>query len=161
MKPSVAKAKGRATENQLVEWLRGQGYTAERRRLNGSKDLGDISVHGLPLVIEVKSGARAWPIPEWTRQTSAEMKNAGVKAGLLAIRPPRGTNVNRWIGITFDWVGPEYVELPPSMPWNQIHQLIMVNPTRTFTRNLSKPITRLTVGYLPLVFRIAAEGAEW
>ncbi len=163
MKPSVAKAKGRATENQLVEWLRGQGYTAERRRLNGSKDLGDISVHGLSLVIEVKSGAGPWKMTEWVRQTLAEMKNAEAKAGLLAIRPPRAVQMTSWIGVTFDalLLGREYVEIPPSMSWGNIHELTKVNPARTFTRHMSKPIARLTIGKLPIVFKIAVEKAEW
>jgi hypothetical protein len=50
-----AKAKGRQTEQAVVDWLRQRGYAAERRRLTGTEDVGDIG--GIPgLVVEVKHG---------------------------------------------------------------------------------------------------------
>ena len=39
-----AKAKGREAENAVVEFLRARGYRgAERRRLSGDADKGDIA----------------------------------------------------------------------------------------------------------------------
>jgi hypothetical protein len=44
VKPGTAKAKGRDTENSCVEYLKAWGVLhAERRRLTGSKDCGDIT----------------------------------------------------------------------------------------------------------------------
>ena len=57
VKPASIKATGRTAENQFVEFLRTRFPMAERRRLNGVLDRGDVS--GVPrTVIEVKSGAK-------------------------------------------------------------------------------------------------------
>lgn len=96
MKPSTAKAKGRETENQAVEWLRAQGWTeAERRRLQGVLDKGDIA--GVPgMCIEVKSAA-TWKPVQWLRETTVETANAGEPIGFCMARPKGGTNVDDWV----------------------------------------------------------------
>ena len=95
MKPSTAKAKGRETENQAVEWLREQGWTeAERRRLQGCEDQGDVA--GVPrLCIEVKSAAD-WKPVQWLRETTVETVNARADLGFVMARPKGGTNVADW-----------------------------------------------------------------
>ena len=96
MKPATAKAKGRATENQAVEWLRANGYpNAERRRLNGSNDLGDITGCGPGICIEVKSAA-AWHPGRWLRELRTDMTNAHAAIGFVMARPKGGTNVDAW-----------------------------------------------------------------
>lgn len=96
MRPSTAKAKGRATENQAVEWLREQGWVnAERRRLHGSADQGDIT--GIPgMCIEVKSAAHWQPV-EWLRQLDEEVENAEAQIGFVMARPKGGTDVEDWV----------------------------------------------------------------
>jgi hypothetical protein len=105
MKPSTAKAKGRAVENALVDWLRARGLDAERRRLAGSADKGDIS--GLPGVcVEVKSGGGKLQIPQWLRETETERMNAGADVGVLVIRPRGATDPASWWAVQplLEWV---------------------------------------------------------
>lgn len=96
MKPSTAKAKGRATENQAVEWLREQGWAhAERRRLAGVEDQGDVT--GIPgICIEVKSAAQ-WKPVQWLRECSVETQHANAALGFVMARPKGGTNVDDWV----------------------------------------------------------------
>ena len=96
MKPATAKAKGRATENQAVEWLREQGWVhAERRRLAGSEDQGDVT--GIPgICIEVKSAAQ-WKPVQWLRECTAETKHANAALGFVMARPKGGVDVNDWV----------------------------------------------------------------
>lgn len=52
-----AKSKGRTAEATVVQYLRDQGFNAERRRLTGTEDCGDVGgIAGL--VIEVKDEKR-------------------------------------------------------------------------------------------------------
>jgi hypothetical protein len=96
MKPATAKAKGRATENQAIEWLRSKGWIhAERRRLAGCEDQGDVT--GIPgLCIEVKSAA-TWKPVQWLREASCETINAHADIGFVMARPKGGTNVEDWV----------------------------------------------------------------
>jgi hypothetical protein len=86
MKPTVAKSKGRMTENIWVGYLHSWGLTkVERRRLMGSFDQGDIS--GWDRVCtEVKSGAKL-NIPGWLKELDAEIVNSKSEVGYLTIRP--------------------------------------------------------------------------
>lgn len=88
MNSASIKAKGRAGENQFVDFLKRRGWPAERRRLTGQHDRGDIS--GIPrTVIEVKSAAKL-DLPGWLRELEREMENDGAEYGCVAIKP-RGT----------------------------------------------------------------------
>ena len=86
MKPATAKSKGRETEQRLVRYLREHGVPyAERRRLTGSADQGDIT--GWPGVcVEVKSGARL-AIGTWLAELAVEKANAKAKVGFVVVRP--------------------------------------------------------------------------
>lgn len=96
MKPSTAKAKGRETENLVVEWLRKQGWIhAERKRLQGSADQGDIT--GIPgMCIEVKSAAHWQPV-EWLRQTEIERMNSMAEVAWCIARPKGKPVVDDWV----------------------------------------------------------------
>lgn len=96
MKPGTAKAKGRETENQAVEWLREQGWVnAERRRLAGVEDQGDIT--GIPgMCIEVKSAAQ-WKPVQWLRETEVERHNSEADVAFCMARPKGGTDVEDWV----------------------------------------------------------------
>lgn len=88
MKSASIKAKGRNAENQFVAFLKERWPLAERRRLTGQHDRGDVS--GVPrTVIEVKSGAKL-DLPGWLRELETEMQNDGAEYGCVAIKP-RGT----------------------------------------------------------------------
>lgn len=89
------KAAGRETENMVVAWLRARGYAhAERRRLRGVLDVGDIT--GVPgLVIEAKKGnTRA--LGSLLGELEAECANDGDAPGLLIVRRRGITDVGRW-----------------------------------------------------------------
>ena len=73
----AAKAKGREAETAVVEYLRARGFAAERRRLSGEDDLGDVG--GVRrLVIEVKATKRI-DLPGWLSELAVEVGNANGK----------------------------------------------------------------------------------
>ena len=88
MKSASIKAKGRNGENQFVAFLKQRWPLAERRRLTGQHDRGDVS--GIPrTVVEVKS-ANKIDLPGWLRELEIEMINDKAEYGCVAIKP-RGT----------------------------------------------------------------------
>lgn len=92
------KAKGRQAEADLVAWLRLHGLPyAERRRLAGTADRGDIA--GWPgVVVEVKSG-HTLDLPGWMRELDAEQENDGADVGLLVIRLRGQTDPAAWLAV--------------------------------------------------------------
>ncbi len=72
---SVNKARGTRWESAVVDFLRNNAFLhAERRALNGSRDLGDVT--GIPgVVIECKSQARH-SLAEWVDEAEQERANA-------------------------------------------------------------------------------------
>jgi len=71
------KAKGREAETLVVEYLRARGFNAERRRLSGDADLGDVG--GIrKLIIEVKSHKQL-NLPAWLDELAIEVENADRK----------------------------------------------------------------------------------
>lgn len=95
MNPRAVKAKGRTAENAVVRWLQANGVPyAERRRLAGTKDEGDIT--GIPgLVIEVKN-CRKIELSSFMRQLSDEMFNADADTGVAIIKKRGTTDVGEW-----------------------------------------------------------------
>lgn len=86
MKPASAKAKGRTAENLWVEWLQRNGWRyAERRRLTGAKDRGDIA--GTPdITWEIKSH-KTYKFPQWMVETEQERVNNHDTIGVLVVKP--------------------------------------------------------------------------
>jgi len=79
-----SKNKGTFNEKRVREYLRAEGFPyAERRALNGSTDLGDITGVHPGLVIEVKAvkGVRTCRT-DWLDEVDAEMRNAGAEVGV-------------------------------------------------------------------------------
>lgn len=82
---------GTAGETGVCRFLAANGFPlAERRRLKGSSDAGDlVTVPGL--AIEVKSGKAAKDaslavIDAWMAETEAERVNAGADIGILVVQ---------------------------------------------------------------------------
>lgn len=80
---SANKARGTRWESAVVTFLRDHGFTfAERRALNGARDLGDITgIPGGP-VIECKSQARQ-SLAEWLDEAQVEAQNARAPFGVV------------------------------------------------------------------------------
>ena len=97
---SKAKAKGTSAETAVVNFLIDNGFPyAERRALNGSLDLGDIT--GTPaLAWEVKNH-KTYKIPAWLKETELETKNAKADFGVLVVKPNGVgvTNTANWWAI--------------------------------------------------------------
>ncbi len=89
------KRRGRLAETAVVEWLHANHYVlAERRRLQGSYDRGDIT--GIPgLVIEVKSG-NTESLGALLTELEREQRNDQGADGLIIIRRRGITDVGRW-----------------------------------------------------------------
>ncbi len=80
---SQSKDKGTAWESEVARVLREAGWTqAERRSLNGSRDLGDITGVDPGIVIECKNEKRQ-DLALWVNEAGAERDNAGAKVGVV------------------------------------------------------------------------------
>lgn len=85
--PSIrySKAKGRSFENDVVDYLIANGYPdAERRRLCGAQDKGDIA--GVPLACIEAKHEKSYKLPEWLREANAEAINANAPIGVVWAR---------------------------------------------------------------------------
>ena len=79
MNARACKAKGREGENGVVEYLREHGFPAERRRLTGVDDCGDVGgIDGL--VVEVKNEKRI-NLAGYMDELESEVKNARCRFG--------------------------------------------------------------------------------
>lgn len=83
---SKSKAKGTSAESALVSYLRGLGYSAERRALTG-KDQGDISWHDFPWVATEVKSVRTPDYGGWLREAEEERVNAGAEVGIVVHKP--------------------------------------------------------------------------
>lgn len=83
--PAYNKTKGAAFELDLVKYFRSEGLDAERLRLSGPKDEGDIAlkVGGLPFVLEAKN-TKLMDLAKATREATIE---AGHYADARLIQP--------------------------------------------------------------------------
>jgi hypothetical protein len=97
---STVKAKGRETENLFVSWLNSKfGMSAERRRLKGTQDEGDITGWD-GVCVEVKSASGSTVnITGWLRELAAEIQNSGADVGFIAARPKGKPDPEDWYAI--------------------------------------------------------------
>jgi hypothetical protein len=73
---SSAKAAGRSLENDLCEALNARGLRADRLRLKGKNDQGDVKAELAPShVFEVKN-CRTLALSTWWKEASKERDNA-------------------------------------------------------------------------------------
>lgn len=82
------KRKGADWEIKLLRYIRKEGFAAERLRLAGTLDEGDISIVdpdvGYPVVIEAKAPGAGNPIrlSEWVKEADVEAENYRNARGL-------------------------------------------------------------------------------
>lgn len=80
--PTYSKTKGREWETAIVAYLITHGVPyAERRRLAGANDKGDIA--GLPGVVIEAKNERTYKLPQWLREAEEETVNAGAELGVV------------------------------------------------------------------------------
>lgn len=80
-----AKAAGRAWEKAIVDYLRLRGWPhAERRRLEGSRDRGDIA--GIPGVVIEAKNTKAISLAEFLDEAELEAMNDGAAYGAAWIK---------------------------------------------------------------------------
>ena len=99
------KAKGALFETGILKWLRSKGVSAERLRLAGKDDEGDIVaiVAGQPYVFELKATVKM-DLPQFWREATTEAANYA-KARNLDIVPPAYVIVKRRMaGLEQSWV---------------------------------------------------------
>ena len=99
------KRKGSLFETSVLRWLRAKGVNAERLRLAGKDDEGDIvcMVAGQPYIFELKATAKL-ELPQFWRQAVAEAENYARARG-LDVAPPAYVIVKRRnAGIDQAWV---------------------------------------------------------
>ncbi len=93
-----AKTKGREAETAVVEWLRANGRPhAERRRLQGSADQGDIA--GLPYVVVEVKNEKSISLPGYLAELEAEIANANADTGVVIVKRRGSTNVGDWYAV--------------------------------------------------------------
>lgn len=98
---------GRRAENAVVEALRRHGFpAAERRRMKGNLDEGDLS--GVPdTVVQVKGGnggaSNRSRLAEWVDATEAQVANAGATRGVLVVKRVGKGRADDWFAVMPLW----------------------------------------------------------
>jgi len=99
------KRKGSLFETKTLKVLRGRGLLAERLRLAGKDDEGDIvcMVAGQPYVFELKATAKM-ELPRFWREATIEAENYAKARGLDQVPPAYVIVKRRNAGIEQAWV---------------------------------------------------------
>lgn len=80
--PRYSKAKGTAWETEIINYLLELGVQdAERRRLSGAFDKGDVG--GIRNVVIEAKAERSYDIPGWLREAKVEATNAKADFGVV------------------------------------------------------------------------------
>lgn len=86
--PRYSKEKGREWESDIVDYLIANGVPhAERRRLNGVNDRGDVA--GIPSVVIEAKHERSYALPSWLREATRERDNDHADIGVVWARQNR------------------------------------------------------------------------
>jgi len=99
------KAKGSLFETSILKWLRRKGVTAERLRLVGKDDEGDIvcMVAGQPYIFELKATVKM-DLPQFWREACVEAANYAKARNLDAVPPAYVIVKRRMAGLDQSWV---------------------------------------------------------
>jgi hypothetical protein len=79
------KIKGTAWETAIVDFLRADFPAVERRALTGTKDKGDVTGLGIPVVIEAKN-EKTITLATYLAEVQAEIANAGADYGVAWVK---------------------------------------------------------------------------
>jgi len=99
------KRKGSSFETGILKFLRGKGVLAERLRLAGKDDEGDIvcMVAGQPYIFELKATAKM-DLPQFWREATTEAFNYAKARGLDPVPPAYVIVKRRMAGLEQAWV---------------------------------------------------------
>ena len=99
------KRKGSSFETGILKFLRGKGVLAERLRLAGKDDEGDIvcMVAGQPYIFELKATAKM-DLPQFWREATTEAFNYAKARGLDPVPPAYVIVKRRMAGLDQSWV---------------------------------------------------------
>lgn len=115
-KQAYSKSKGRSWENDVVAYLREHGIPAERRRLTGTQDCGDVS-GWRGVVVEAKA-CKIINLSGWADEAETEAINAEERYGCphyaLVLAKRRGAKS----------VGEGYAILPPHLAIKALQALL-------------------------------------
>jgi hypothetical protein len=102
---AASKRKGSLFETGILKWFRSKGVNAERLRLAGKDDEGDVVciVAGQPYIFELKATVKM-DLPQFWREATTEAFNYA-KARNLEVVPPAYVIVKRRMaGLEQSWV---------------------------------------------------------
>ena len=99
------KRKGSLFETSILKFLRGRGVLAERLRLAGKDDEGDIVciVAGQPYIFELKATAKM-ELPRFWREATTEAANYAKARNLDKVPPAYVIVKRRSAGLEQAWV---------------------------------------------------------
>ena len=102
---SYGKRKGSTFEIGVLKWLRSKGLLAERLRLAGKDDEGDIvcMVAGQPYVFELKATAKM-DLPQFWREATTEAANYAKARGIDPTPPAYVIVKRRMATLDQSWV---------------------------------------------------------
>jgi Holliday junction resolvase len=103
--PKYNKAKGAAFEIDVMKWFRGLGVLAERLRLAGKDDEGDLVcvISGKTYILELKN-RQTLSLPEFWREAQVEALNYAKARGLGEVPPAYVIVKRRNASIDQAWV---------------------------------------------------------
>lgn len=103
--PAYNKQKGSQFEIDVMKWFRGLGVLAERLRLAGKDDEGDlvVVVAGQTYILELKNTARL-DLPEFWRQAEVEALNYAKARGIGEVPLHYVVVKRRNAGIDKSWI---------------------------------------------------------
>ena len=103
--PKYNKIKGADYESAVVKLLRSLGHLAERLRLAGKDDEGDIAavIAGKTYVLELKN-VKKIDLPQFWREAEVEAKNYAKARGLEQVPPAYVIVKRRNASIEKSWV---------------------------------------------------------
>lgn len=103
--PSYNKAKGAKYEIDIMKWFRGLGHIAERLRLAGKDDEGDlvVIVAGKTYILELKN-RKTLNLPEFWSEAEVEALNYAKARGIGEVPPAYVIVKRRNSSIEKSWV---------------------------------------------------------
>ena len=99
------KRKGASFELDVMKWFRSKGVNAERLRLSGQKDEGDlvVIVAGKTFILELKN-TKSMDLPQFWREAVAETQNYASARGITPAPLSYVVVKRRSAGIEQAWV---------------------------------------------------------